>query len=273
MPPIYKGNCRRLAVRLRPGGSFVKFIYFRRDRSAQNTLTLSNLSHLSTADARREVKSCFSRFGEVEDIVIEPETPGLARFGRIVFRSPASAQAAVEEPFAESEAFVAELILDSDDGGTTLFPPTRGGSDRNRADEKASKAAWKRHKAWCKSQEVSEEELQAACDEVIGNYEKKEAAEAAKRAADRQKGADDDGFITVTYKRKQSNRDEPKLIVHGFNAGEYAQPKQKKKETNGVKELLCASGEGEKTERCRRTAAAFRRGQGASAEDERVEEI
>ena len=100
----------------------MKFIYFRRDRSAQNTLTLSNLSHLSTADARREVKSCFSRFGEVEDIVIEPETPGLARFGRIVFRSPASAQAAVEEPFAESEAFVAELILDSDDGGSSVTP-------------------------------------------------------------------------------------------------------------------------------------------------------
>ena len=39
----------------------------------------------------------------------------------------------------------------------------------------------------------------------------------------------------MTYKRKQSNRDEPKLIVHGFNAGEYAQPKQKKKKPTELK--------------------------------------
>ena len=57
-----------------------------------------------------------------------------------------------------------------------------------------------RHKAELPATEA----LQAACDKVMAMFERREAREAAKRAADRASGADDDGFVTVTHKRRQN---------------------------------------------------------------------
>ena len=87
-----RGGFRRLPLRLRPrGGSFVKFLYFREYRfgnSSRNkgrqtppanhgtALLVTNLSVVSTLEARREAMGVFSRFGEIEDVVVDPVPAG-----------------------------------------------------------------------------------------------------------------------------------------------------------------------------------------------------
>ena len=120
---------RRLGLKVRPtGGSFIKYIYFRPQKKSDSdddddvkcTLFVTNLSAVSALAARREAFSVFSRFGDIEDVVLD-NRPAVG-CGRVTFSTPDSVRAAMEEPAATAESSTAVPYQDEH----APFLPRRG---------------------------------------------------------------------------------------------------------------------------------------------------
>ena len=134
---------RRLGLKVRPtGGSFIKYIYFRPQKKSDSdddddvkcTLFVTNLSAVSALAARREAFSVFSRFGDIEDVVLD-NRPAVG-CGRVTFSTPDSVRAAMEEPAATAESSTAVPYQDEH----APFPPTArvGGDNIATADGSSS---------------------------------------------------------------------------------------------------------------------------------------
>lgn len=68
---------------------------------------------------------------------------------------------------------------------------------------------------------------QAEVDSTMRRFEQEEAAEAAERKTLRENPEDDDGFVTVTYKRKRGRNNNPSADASVDEATRSAKKKQK----------------------------------------------
>lgn len=150
--------------------------YFKEHRGSgsDSTLFVVNLPNTATTASLRQV---FNQFGEIEAVDLD-QPPYRTRCARVIFSERASlklALAAVEiddSPLLRREAEVERSVVKR---LVTAHEATLPASDA----------------------------LMVAADKCMALFEQEENSEVERRAVLRADGADDDGFITVTHKRKE----------------------------------------------------------------------
>jgi len=124
----------------------------------------------------RVLRPTFSTFGTVERVDVDPFAPHKTRCARVTFESLRSVQSALAADLAR--------VGEADD--SSAESPT------------ACQRLVLAHRAALPSTDA----LLQASNKCMAMFEKQECDDAARRAARREVGAEDDGFVTVTYKRK-----------------------------------------------------------------------
>ena len=155
--------------------------YFREHRGNSSTgkhgsaVFVANIP--SFGDVEEGLRSAFAPFGTVVSVDIDASVPQTTRCGRLHFAEGDAARRATNA--TEPPSF--SVTIETPDGKAVV---------------RSLVAA---HQAVCLP---STEALLAAADKAMQLFEKCEREEAARRLAGLQGDADEDGFVTVTYKRK-----------------------------------------------------------------------